>query len=296
MMSIEDDIKQIKKDIKEIKQRLLMEGNVPDTKNVFLNNEELAKRWGIRASSLYQTRRKGFTDSKYKDLKYIKLGNKVAYRLSDVIAFEDTREFKLGVSTFENEEKDINEIEQRPLMDGNVQDISLTTEELAKRWNLSARTLENSRQKNYTDSPYKDLRYYKFGRKITYKLSDVIAFEDTREFKLGVSTFENEEKDINEIVQRTHMEDNITDTENTLLTTQELAKRWNMSARTLENSRHKGSASSKYKNLKYIKFGNKVSYKLSDVIAFENSTISVLVNPREFKLGSVSVGNEEDDS
>ena len=206
-MSIEDDIKQIKKDIKEIKQRLLMEGNVPDTKNVFLNNEELAKRWGIRASSLYQTRRKGFTDSKYKDLKYIKLGNKVAYRLSDVI-----------------------------------------------------------------------------------------AFEDTREFKLGVSTFENEEKDINEIVQRTHMEDNITDTENTLLTTQELAKRWNMSARTLENSRHKGSASSKYKNLKYIKFGNKVSYKLSDVIAFENSTISVLVNPREFKLGSVSVGNEEDDS
>ena len=194
-MSIEDDIKQIKKDIKEIKQSLLMEGNVPDNKNVFLNNEDLAKRWGIRASSLHRTRMKLSADSKYKDLKYIKLGNKVTYRLSDVIAYENSRVFKAGASSFENEEKDINEIEQLPLKEGNVPDTYLTTKELARRWSMSYRTLENIRQKGYGDSVYKDLKYHKLGRRVTYRLSDVIAFEKSRVMKSGDSSFENEEDD-----------------------------------------------------------------------------------------------------
>ena len=106
MMSIEDDIKQIKKDLKEIKQRLLMEGNVPDTENTFLTTKELAKRWGMSVRTLDNSRQKSYAKSQYKNLKYMKLGRNVSYRLSDVIAFENSREFKLGGVSVGNEEDD----------------------------------------------------------------------------------------------------------------------------------------------------------------------------------------------
>ena len=96
-MSIEDDIKQIKKDIKEIKERLLMDDIVPDTENTFLKTKELAKRWGISYRTLENTRTTSNDNSyKYKSLPYQKVGGTVIYRLSDVIAFENSKEFKIG--------------------------------------------------------------------------------------------------------------------------------------------------------------------------------------------------------
>jgi hypothetical protein len=62
----------------------------------------------------------------------------------------------------------------------------------------------------------------------------------------------------------------------TFLTEEELAARWNLSAKTLRNSRVAGRL------IAFVKIGRSVRYKLSEVIAFEkqNSVRSTSGNQR----------------
>lgn len=52
------------------------------------------------------------------------------------------------------------------------------------------------------------------------------------------------------------------------LTTQDLAKRWGMTAGHLANLRSEGSSP-----VAYIKFGNRCMYRLCDVVAFEEANL-----------------------
>ena len=53
----------------------------------------------------------------------------------------------------------------------------LSTKELARRWNISHRTLENWRQSQMGPS------WTKFGKKVAYSLEAVAAYEATHSFK-----------------------------------------------------------------------------------------------------------------
>jgi hypothetical protein len=53
----------------------------------------------------------------------------------------------------------------------------ITTKELARRWNISHRTLENWRQNQLGPC------WTKFGKKVAYSLEAVVAYEATHSFK-----------------------------------------------------------------------------------------------------------------
>lgn len=61
----------------------------------------------------------------------------------------------------------------------------------------------------------------------------------------------------------------------TMLTTKELAARWGVSAGSLANDRALGRSA-----VPYIKIGDRVRYRLSDVVRFEESALHGARDPR----------------
>tara|TARA_B100001059_G_C17516673_1_gene418625 strand:- start:239 stop:640 length:402 start_codon:yes stop_codon:yes gene_type:complete len=121
----------------------------------------------------------------------------------------------------------------------------ITQKELATRWRVSERTLEQKRSRK------KGLNFYKPGGKVLYDLNDAITYENDHYVMI-------------------HGLDMNTEKNREFFTQEELAARWRQSERTLENNRHRETGPN------YFKLTGKVLYEKSDIIKWESKSYTKL--------------------